>query len=647
MIPLLHEIELRARLQILSYFSYASPPLCGAEVSPADVVSIFEKQSSPDQLGMAFAAIAEQNFHSQLGRTILAFHSDPSKIIPGFISYLSEKPEQLPLVCYLAIPAIYGFFLTSDFDPSIFAFFKEVLPCAHRAFKLACFHAYIGSSVVFIREFCTAFFSTLSAGGCKPTFGQLYNALKSTTRFFTDTQLKVIKLLASLSPRDFIDVFFLNFLARILRAWNNPNLILRGSEYSQSQMESLLRFIADDFDKRNRDSILTELLGSFSVSGLELWPFARSPYHFILSPREELLLAEIFSRSPATKDVAGPLEKLRTRPKSFRKPETSLEGAYFELYIRDLKSYFLIPMTHLQFPVRDIAKPSDNPEFATELRSIQGQCASLGLQPLPVIVKGNETTDTFQAKLVKAQLAAMEESFRQFVLSWYRAANGKREQDFETYASRLLAADQFRFINERLISVGSVFQRQFVRDLIDNNVPFERMIFYEQYVISELNSQLAIELSADFQICSPWKPKFMKALELSAGKEAKVKYVRISGFGAFDQLSLGDRLVVLDDLFRQIKKMYPDDVKKRFAVSCQMLSEANWNSLYESILIILAFLNANKGIHQTLVEKGVFASFLDAIKGDNLMGTLFGTSGADGVVFSMKEKLALKMLLGV
>jgi hypothetical protein len=651
-VPLVHNLQHATRCHMLSFFAFAAPaplvqPLGSIPVD--DIVSVFATQPYPSVIGTAYSAINEQSFHQQLGRAIYVLHIDPTKFIPGIVAYFKRKPGDLPVFAHLVFPALYGYFMISDFEPPLIAFLKQLIACDDHSLKRQCVSSFFATAVIFIQEFCRHFFKLLSAERVKPSVGQLLISVKQsltrTSRFLSRAHLEIIRTFAAQAPTDFAESFFCGFLVHAVAGWAKTDLTHGAIEFSRPLFEGLCRGLSEDTTRKA--TVFNSVVACFCApkeSLYELWPIARNPYPLLLSTREELLLADIFQSVPAVESTLYSVEKLRD--KVFRKPRTSLECFIFELYSKEGSNYRTVEFPEMQFAPSGAVATLENDEFATQLRSIQVQCHTLGLATLPVLLNGNELTDTFHEKLIKSQLV-IDPNFKKYVLNWYRRQNVDLEQQFERYFERLDISEQLEMLREKMAAAARIFEMSFAAALKTFAVPFEEMIFLEQFVRAELSVQFAIEVNPDFQMCAKWKPQFTQALKIMAVDDKRLKHVQTTALANFDELSIGDRLVVLNEIIEDVRVLCGDNVEQMFGLVCNVLAGANCRFLYESLMVILIFLNDNKTLYKAVLEAKLFDGFIEAFRTNNLMGQLVELKGANGPLFSVMEKPALKFLLGL
>jgi hypothetical protein len=651
-VPLVHGLQHATRCHLMSFFALAAPaPLVQSDggIPLEEILSTFTKQPYPSTIGTAYSAIAERSFHQQLGRAIHVLHADPAKFIPGLVAYFDEKPAGLPTFAHLIFPSLYGYFMISDFEPTLVTFLKELIACGSEALKRACISSFFATAVVFIQEFCRCFFQLLSAERVKPSIGPLLVSVKQsltrTSRFMSRAHLEIIRTFAAKAPTDFAESFFCGFLLPAVAGWATTDLTHGAIEFSRPLFEGLCRGLSDNATRKG--AVFNSVLACFcppEESLYELWPITRNPYPFLFSPREELLLAEVFHHVPAVDSILYSPDKLKDTV--FRMPRTSLECFVFELYSKEGANYRTVEFPEIQFPACGAVVTAENAEFATQLRSIQVQCQTLGLATLPVLLKGNERTDTFHEKLIKSQLV-VDQNFKKYVLNWYRRQNGELGQQFERYFERLDITEQLEMMCEKMAGAVRIFTMGFAAALNALGLPFDERISLEQFVRSKLSVQFAIEVNPDFLRCTDWKPQFTQALKIMAVDDKRAQHVRTTALANFDELSIGDRLVVLNEVIEDARVLCGDSGEQMFGLLCNVLVKANCRFLYESLMVILIFFNDNKEVYRAVLGAKLFDGFVETFKINNLMAQLLELKGPKGPLFSLKEKAALRFLLGL
>jgi hypothetical protein len=317
------------------------------------------------------------------------------------------------------------------------------------------------------------------------------------------------------------------------------------------------------------------------------------------------------------------------------------------------------------------------------MRSIEGQCAALGVSTLPVLLRGAQLGDTYHEKLLKSQLVTVDDAFRQFVLSWYEKGNGDREKQFEECFERLDIGEEFESMRQRCVKARRVFEFNFVTQLNERAVKFDEMVFIEPFLRMKLKID---ERGADFQRCKGWKEKFMEALATYAVGDKfrdlgeKIRYVNTAELRNFDALTMGEKLLALNDMLEAIEVLYVEkqEVEKElglqeeaheldgerqaearklkrlhrkkqfmFSVTCQVLAGAKCSSLYESLVIILIFLHKNPNVYDELMKKRICERFVDTFKHDGLLVELLEVRGPNGPLFLGPEKFTIKIALGL
>jgi hypothetical protein len=159
----------------------------------------------------------------------------------------------------------------------------------------------------------------------------------------------------------------------------------------------------------------------------------------------------------------------------------------------------------------------------------------------------------------------------------------------------------------------------------------------------------------------------------------RMRYLNTAGLRNFDALTMGEKLLALNDMLEAIEVLYVEkqEVEKElgllseqapdherqgearklkrmqkkkewmFSVTCQVLAEAKCKSLYESLVIILIFLHKNPDVYNELMRKHIYDMFVGTFKHEGLVTKLLDVRGPTGPLFLGTEKFAIKITLGL